>query len=208
MSSVSPCSDLAAYALCTCCPAHRGNLLSIAFNIVFGNEGQVGAGASGAVFRHRRDVDRPLLQQAAGSAAARLSRHPCDGAARHPSVRYQFLRGLNLLIGAGTLFAPLMRGIGLGGPPHRQHGPPWRLLLWPGDSGSAGAAHDERSQNVPATAAGDLRRRCPGSLSIWVLDREDRRAVALSSGYVSELCANLRTIASSSLRSLSPRLEL
>jgi len=85
-----------------------GNLLSVAYNVVFQNYGEVGAGASGAVFG------------IAGILIVLLSnRRLSDARNGRPSVPAGELRqlrksvinfaGINLLIGLGSVFLPLVR---------------------------------------------------------------------------------------------------
>lgn len=90
-----------------------GNLLSVAFNIAFHQYGEVGAGASGAVFGIAGILivlfsNRQLAQPRPGFAGIPLR----DLQAIRRSV-IQFA-GLNLLIGVGTMVRPLMHGLGMG----------------------------------------------------------------------------------------------
>jgi rhomboid protease GluP len=90
-----------------------GNLLSVAVNLALQERGEVGAGASGAVFgiagilivlfsNHRLAERRPGF---AGIPLRELH------AIRRSVISFAVL---NLLIGAGTMVRPLMHGIGLG----------------------------------------------------------------------------------------------
>ncbi len=90
-----------------------GNLLSVAFNIMFQQRGEVGAGASGAVFGIAGILivlfsNKRLAQPRPGFAGIPLR----DLQAIRRSVVY--FAGLNLLIGVGTMARPLMHGLGMG----------------------------------------------------------------------------------------------
>ncbi len=89
-----------------------GNLLSTASNVIQRQYGEVGAGASGAVF----GLAGILIVLFSNKRLAR----PRPGFAGIPLRELHAIRrsvlsfaGLNLLIGAGTLVRPLMHGIGL-----------------------------------------------------------------------------------------------
>ena len=89
-----------------------GNLLSVAFNTVFQQRGEVGAGASGAVFGIAGILivlfsNRRLAQARPGYPGIPLQNLH---AIRRSVISFA---GLNLLIGAGTLVRPLMHGLGL-----------------------------------------------------------------------------------------------
>ena len=89
-----------------------GNLLSVAANVVERQYGQVGAGASGAVFGIAGILivlfsNKRLAQPRPGFAGIPLRELH---AIRRSVVSFA---ALNLLIGAGTLVRPLMHGIGL-----------------------------------------------------------------------------------------------
>lgn len=90
-----------------------GNLLSVAFNIMFQQRGEVGAGASGAVF----GIAGILIVLFSNKKLAQ----PRPGYGGIPLRDLQAIRrsvvsfaGLNLLIGVGTMVRPLMHGIGMG----------------------------------------------------------------------------------------------
>ena len=90
-----------------------GNLLSVAFNVVFHQYGEVGAGASGAVFGIAGILivlfsNRKLAQPRPGFAGIPL--HDLQ-AIRRSVIQFA---GLNLLIGVGTMVRPLMHGLGMG----------------------------------------------------------------------------------------------
>ncbi len=90
-----------------------GNLLSVAFNVMFQQHGEVGAGASGAVFGIAGILivlfsNRKLSEPRPGFAGIPLrDLH----AIRRSVISFA---GLNLLIGVGTMVRPLMHGMGLG----------------------------------------------------------------------------------------------
>ncbi len=90
-----------------------GNLLSVAFNVVFQQRGEVGAGASGAVF----GIAGILIVLFSNRRLA----EPRPGFAGIPLRDLQAIRrsvisfaGLNLLLGVGTMVRPLMHGLGMG----------------------------------------------------------------------------------------------
>jgi rhomboid protease GluP len=90
-----------------------GNLLSVAVNMAMQQRGEVGAGASGAVFGIAGILivlfsNRRLSEPRPGFAGIPLRELH---AIRRSVVSFAVL---NLLIGAGTLVRPLMHGIGLG----------------------------------------------------------------------------------------------
>lgn len=89
-----------------------GNLLSIAENVLTRQSGQVGAGASGAVFGLAGMLivlfsNRRLAQPRPGFAGIPLAELY---AIRKSVISFA---ALNLLIGAGTLVRPVMHGLGL-----------------------------------------------------------------------------------------------
>ena len=89
-----------------------GNLLSVAFNTVFQQRGEVGAGASGAVFGIAGILivlfsNKRLAERRPGFAGIPLRELH---AIRKSVVSFA---ALNLLIGVGTMIRPLMHGIGL-----------------------------------------------------------------------------------------------
>ncbi len=90
-----------------------GNLLSVAVNAAMQQRGEVGAGASGAVFGIAGILivlfsNRRLSEPRPGFAGIPLRELH---AIRRSVVSFAVL---NLLIGAGTMVRPLMHGIGLG----------------------------------------------------------------------------------------------
>ena len=90
-----------------------GNLLSTAANVIQHQYGEVGAGASGAVFGIAGILivlfsNKRLAQPRPGFAGIPLQELH---AIRRSVISFA---GLNLLIGAGTLVRPVMQGIGLG----------------------------------------------------------------------------------------------
>ncbi len=85
-----------------------GNLLSIAYNVAFRNEGIVGAGASGAVF----GIAGILIVLLSNRRLA----EPRNGHSGIPVQELRQLRksvinfaGINLLLGLGSVFVPLVR---------------------------------------------------------------------------------------------------
>ncbi len=90
-----------------------GNLLSVAVNLALQQRGEVGAGASGAVFGIAGILivlfsNRRLAEPRPGFAGIPLRELH---AIRRSVISFAVL---NLLIGAGTMVRPLMHGIGLG----------------------------------------------------------------------------------------------
>lgn len=90
-----------------------GNLLSIASNVIQRQYGEVGAGASGAVFGLAGILivlfsNKRLAQPRPGFVGIPLRELH---AIRRSVISFA---ALNLLIGAGTMVRPLMQGIGLG----------------------------------------------------------------------------------------------
>ncbi|MGI4853720.1 MAG: rhomboid family intramembrane serine protease [Janthinobacterium lividum] len=90
-----------------------GNLLSIAANVIQRQYGEVGAGASGAVFGLAGILivlfsNKRLAQPRPGFVGIPLRELH---AIRRSVISFA---ALNLLIGAGTMVRPLMQGIGLG----------------------------------------------------------------------------------------------
>ncbi len=90
-----------------------GNLLSVAVNAAMQQRGEVGAGASGAVFGIAGILiilfsNRRLAEPRPGFAGIPLRELH---AIRRSVISFA---ALNLLIGAGTMVRPLMHGIGLG----------------------------------------------------------------------------------------------